>query len=185
MNAFRVNRFASSFAVVGLLWSGGLFAADVSAVKSLPSLQCELLQAAGTYEALDASAAAMSKPIVYVIIPSSRWDRPVARFLKTLDDKLPGVSATAEVRAVWLSGDKNATQEYLPKVMQSLQLQRTNLGVFPDESGPEGWQPGNDAQAFVVVGHQGKNTAEFKFGSVNETDVESVTNAVAKALDLP
>lgn len=164
--------------------AGGLASAAAAEVgKAPPPLQIELLQASGGYEATDAATAAGEKPIVFVLIPASRWDRPVGRFLKVLDDKLSGISATAEVRAVWLSGEADVTKEYLPKVVQSLQFQRTTLGVFPDESGPEGWQPGGDVQALVVVAHRGKVTARYKFGSINDTDVPQVAEAVSKALE--
>ncbi|MBN8627310.1 MAG: hypothetical protein J0M17_17670 [Planctomycetes bacterium] len=180
-SCFRIG--AALVLLVAALQSAVVFAADDAVGKPLAPLSVELLQPSGAYEVVDVAATAQEKPIVYVLIPSSRWDRPVARFLKTLDDKLPDASATAEVRAVWLTGEIEATKEYLPKVVQSLQFQRTTLGAFNDDSGPEGWQPGGEAQALVVVARHGKAAARFVFGSINETDVPQVTDALTKALE--
>ncbi len=160
-----------------------LAADDVAIGAAVKPLQVELLQSDGSYLQIDAAQAAAAKPIVYLLIPSARWDRPVARFMKVLDDKLPGYSATAEVRAIWLSAEPDATKEYLPRVQQSLQFQKSLLGVFADAEGPEGWQPGGEVQMAAIVVHRGKIAARFAFGSVNETDVPQVGEAVAKSLD--
>lgn len=160
-----------------------LSAEDAAIGAAVKPLKVELLQSDGSYSQIDAAQASETKPIVYLLIPSARWDRPVARFMKTLDEKLSGYSATAEVRAIWLSAEPDATKEYLPRVQQSLQLQKTTLGVYADAEGPEGWQPGGDIQMVAIVVHRGKMAARFAFGSVNETDVPQVGEAVAKSLD--
>ena len=160
-----------------------LAAEDAATGAAVKPLKVELLQSDGSYSQIDATQASETKPIVYLLIPSARWDRPVARFMKTLDEKLSGYSATAEVRAIWLSAEPDATKEYLPRVQQSLQLQKTTLGVYADAEGPEGWQPGGDIQMVAIVVHRGKMAARFAFGSVNETDVPQVGEAVAKSLD--
>lgn len=156
---------------------------DVESAAAVKPFQVDLLQSDGNYSQTDVAQSSSAKPIVYLLIPSARWDRPVARFMKTLDDKLPGYSATAEVRAIWLSVESDATKEYLPRVQQSLQLQKTGLGVYADTEGPEGWQTGGDVQMVAVVVHHGKVFSRFPYGSVNETDVPQVGEAVAKSLD--
>lgn len=160
-----------------------LSADDVAIGATVKPLNIELLQSDGSYTQINAAMAATDKPIVYLLVPAARWDRPVARFLKTLDDKLSGYSAMAEIRAVWLSADLDATKEYLPRVQQSLQLQKSGLGVFADAEGPDGWQLGGDVQMVAIVVHRGKIAARFSFGSVNETDVPQVGEAIAKSLD--
>ncbi len=161
-----------------------LAAEDAATGAAVKPLKVELLQSDGSYMRIDAAMAANDdKPIVYLLIPAARWDRPVARFIKTLDEKLSGYSAAAEIRAIWLSAEPDATKEYLPRVQQSLQLQKTTLGVYADAEGPEGWQPGGDIQMVAIVVHRGKMAARFAFGSVNETDVPQVGEAVAKSLD--
>ena len=160
-----------------------LSAEDVAIGAKVKPLNIELLQSDGSFMPIDAAMSATNKPIVYLLIPAARWDRPVARFLKTLDDKLSGYSAMAEIRAVWFSGDLDGTKEYLPRVQQSLQLQKSGLGVFADAEGPKGWQIGGDVQMVAIVVHRGKIAARFSFGSVNETDVPQVGEAVAQSLD--
>ncbi|MBA4016628.1 MAG: hypothetical protein C0483_05520 [Pirellula sp.] len=176
-------RHLLAFAAAIALCTTPLTADDVAIGTTAKPLNVELLQADGSYAQIDAAQAAAAKPVVYLLIPSARWDRPVARFLKTLDEKLSGYSATAEIRAIWLSAEVDATKEYLPRVQQSLQLQKSSLGVFADAEGPEGWQPGNDVQLVAIVGYRGKIAARFAFGSVNETDVQQVGEALANSLD--
>ncbi len=160
-----------------------LSADDTAIGAAVKPLRVELLQSDGSYLQIDAATAATDKPIVYLLIPATRWDRPVARFVKTLDEKLSGYSAAAEIRAIWLSAEPDATKEYLPRAQQSLQLQKAKLGVYADAEGPEGWQLGGNVQLVAIVVHRGKIAARFPFGSVNETDVPQVGEAVAKSLD--
>jgi len=191
------NSFAESLA--GFLFAGRLIscvllglalslssaasAAGPEVGKALSPLKVEVLQAGGEYAVHDIAPDAKEKPVVYLMVVAKKWDRPVARFLKTLDDKLAGYSATAEIQAVWLTADAAGSKEYLPRVAQSLKFQNVGLSVFSDEAGPEGWQPASDAQLAVVVANKGRISATFSFGSVNETDVPQVGEAIKKALD--
>lgn len=181
------SRSALQYLVVSIgivMFSATQLSADDTAIgTTIKSLRVELLQSDGSYLQIDAATAANDKPIVYLLIPANRWDRPVARFMKTLDEKLSGYSAAAEIRAIWLSAEPDATKEYLPRAQQSLQLQKTRLGVYGDAEGPEGWQLGGNVQLVAIVVHRGKIAARFPFGSVNETDVPQVGEAVAKSLD--
>jgi hypothetical protein len=188
----RGNSFVDSFAgrlfgcvMLGLAMSlaGAAAAAGPEVGKALEPLKVEVLQAGGEYAVRDIAADAKEKPVVYLLVVAKKWDRPVARFVKTLDDKLAGYSAAAEIQAVWLTPDLNATKEYLPRVAQSLKFQNVGLSVFSDEAGPEGWQPASDAQLAVVVANKGRISATFSFASVNETDVPQVGEAIKKALD--
>lgn len=180
--------FARMLLLVPALYAGA-FAGRAAAVagaevgKALQPLKVEKLQAGGDYAPEELAAAANEKPVVYLLVPAKKFDRPVARFMKTLDDKLAGFSATAEIEAVWLTGDAAGSKEYLPRVNQSLQFRNVGLSVFADEAGPEGWQPAGDAQLGVVVANKGRVSATFSFPSVNETDVPQVGEAIKKSLD--
>ena len=164
--------------------SASASAAGPEVGRKLSPLKVEVLQAGGGYMADDIATAAAEKPVVYLLVPAKKWDRPVARFMKTLDDKLASFSATAIVHAVWLTADVGASKEYLPRAAQSLQFKNVSLAVFSDESGPEGWQPAGDGQLTVVVANKGRVASTFSFASVNETDVPKVGEAITKALDL-
>ena len=185
MGTLIQHSFSSTTAVVAwMIALSSYAAAELPAIGRAPSaLRAEVLQPNGEYAESELVAESQEKPVVYLLIPATRWDRPIARFLKTLDEKLPGSSAKAEVRAVWLTADAAATREYLQRVAQSLQLQRTSLALVADEAGPAGWQVAGGVQLAVVVAYHGKVVAATELGSANETDVPPVVEAVAKALD--
>jgi len=118
---------------------------------------------------------------VYVFI--REWDRPAARFLKTLDAAVHEESAQGQVVATWLTEDAEKTKAYLPLVQQSLKFEATPLTLFPgDRNGPNDWDLNPSARVTVVVARGGTARARFGFGSINETDVPQVREAVRKAV---
>jgi hypothetical protein len=148
--------------------------------EKLPPLKVSMATGADKEKEIEAVAGRAGKPTVYVLIRD--WDRPVARFLKRLDDALHAESALGAGVAVWLTDQKDETKNYLPRAQQSLQLQETALGVFPgDRAGPDGWLVNLDARVTVVVAAKGKAAATFGYQSVNETDVRPVLMAFKKA----
>lgn len=115
------------------------------------------------------------QPTIYIFIAADKWDRPVARFLKTLDTRLSNDHKDARIVAVWLTDDVEQTKDYLPKAQQSLKLTQTTLAVYPgNKNGPEGWGINPDAHLTAVVAQDRKVRASFGFRSVNETDVPRV-----------
>jgi hypothetical protein len=115
------------------------------------------------------------KPTLYVFIQAEYWDRPVARFLKTLDQKLADDHTEVQLIAVWLTDDVEKSKQYLPIAQNSLQLRQTALTVYTgDKSGPEGWAINTDAYVTAVVAKDGKVDASFGHRSVNETVVPEV-----------
>jgi hypothetical protein len=130
---------------------------------------------------LDYAAERKEQPTVYVLIRD--WDRPVARFLKTLDGAVKEDSARTEVVAVWLTDQQEQTKTYLPLAQQSLKMEVTSLSVFlGDKGGPDGWNVNPDARVTVVVADKGKAAASFGYNSINETDVREVRQAVKKVV---
>ena len=114
--------------------------------------------------------------------PGSSSTRPLARFLKKLDEVVPKVGEDAAVVAVWLTDDPAKTKAYLPVAQDSLQLQVTALTCFTgDKEGPKGWGINADAHATAVVTARGKVAAVFGYRSVNETAVPEVRDALLKA----
>jgi len=128
---------------------------------------------------IDLAAQRKEKPTVFVFIQSDKWDRPLARFLRTLDQDLAKDRKDVHVVAVWLTDDVDKAKEYLPKAQQSLKLSQTTFTVFPGEkAGPKGWAINTDAHLTAVVAVAGKVTASLGFRSTNETDVPDVLKKI-------
>jgi hypothetical protein len=130
---------------------------------------------------VDYAAERRDKPTVYLFVRSDRFDRPMNRFMKTLDTQVKKDYPDVYVVAVWVTEDVDKTKEYLPRVQQSVQYQATALTVGGDKEGPKGWNVNTDAHLTVVVATKGKVTATFAYRSVNETDVPKVAEAVKMA----
>jgi hypothetical protein len=118
------------------------------------------------------------KPTVYAFVPADKWGRPTARLLKVLDQ---GLKTTDDARlcAIWLTGDHNATHEYLPKAQTSLQFERTDLADFAgDAGGPPEWGINADADLTVVIVRDGKVVKTWGFVSPNDTVAKDVLDAL-------
>jgi hypothetical protein len=124
---------------------------------------------------LDFAAKRGTKPTMFVFIQADKWDRPVARFLVTLDKELNKDRQDVAVIAVWLTDDVEKSKEYLPRAQQSMNLSQTTLAVYPgDTSGPPGWSINGGAHLTAVVADEGRVVASFGFRSLNETNVPAV-----------
>lgn len=120
------------------------------------------------------------KVTVYLFIAYDKFDRPLARFMKTLDDKISadfeGVTATA----VFLTDDEDKTKKHLPKIQESVKFDKTTLCVFKGADGPKGWDVNTDAHLTVILAAKGKVAAKFGYKSVNDTEVPAVTKELKK-----
>lgn len=122
-------------------------------------------------EELDFAAQQKDKQTIYAFVQADKWDRPVARYLKTIDEALAKSHPDVQVIAVWLTGDVEKAKAYLPKAQESLKMAQTIFAVHPgDNSGPAGWGINDQAHITVVVAKDAKVTANFAYRSVNETD---------------
>lgn len=122
------------------------------------------------------------KPTVFVFVQADKWDRPVARFLRTLDVDLAKERTDVKIIAVWLTDDVMKSKDYLPKAQESLKLSQTTWSVHPgDKGGPAGWGINADAHLTAVVVQDNKVTASFGYRSVNETDVPAVIKELKPA----
>jgi hypothetical protein len=132
-----------------------------------------------TDQSVDFVATRKEKTTVFVLIDAEKWDRPTARYLKTLDTAIKSDHPNVAVVAVWLSDDRDATKDYLPKAQQSLRLEATSLTVAEDgRSGPDAWAINADAHVTTVVVREGRVAARFGYRSLNETDVRAVLKAL-------
>jgi len=119
------------------------------------------------------------KPTVFVFVLADKFSRPMARFIKVLDDKLKAERADVDIVAVWLTDDVNKSKDYLPKAFMSLKTERTAWSVFSGtKTGPENLGINPDADITVVV--SGGAKAKFSKGylSINETEVPKVFDAL-------
>src|SRR5260221_13271866 len=122
---------------------------------------------------LDYTTARKDKPTVYIFVNQEKWDRPMFRFVKKLDELLPEVNEAAAPVAVWLTEKPDDAKAYLPKI--SPYFKGTPLTVFTGEkAGPQDWGINPDAHLTAVVVHKGKVVASFGYRSVNETDADAV-----------
>src|SRR5262249_24578332 len=120
-------------------------------------------------------------PTVYLFI--NEWNRPTARFLRTLDETVKMESEDAYLVAVWLTEDPNKTKDYLPRAQESLKLQATAMTVFLGEKrGPDGWGLNDMAHVTAVVAVKARVAASLAFVSINETDARPVRMALKKAV---
>ena len=146
--------------------------------QPVEGFQVEAVVGDSAGKTIDPVADRGTKTTVYAFVPTDKWSRPCARFLKKLDGEIGSV-ADARVIAVWLTADAPATKDYLPKAQQSLSFAMTDLTVFKgNASGPGKWGVNSDADVTVVVVKDGKATATFGFVSVNDTVVEQVIKAM-------
>jgi hypothetical protein len=124
------------------------------------------------------------QPTVYLFVQAEHWERPTARFMRTLDEQIAkGIDGAPEaaVVAVWLTDDVGATKEYLPRAQGSLQFQKTALAVFEGQkTGPADWSINDQAFLTAVVVRGGMVVASLGFRSLNETDVPGVVKSLAK-----
>lgn len=128
---------------------------------------------------LDFVAERKDKPTVFVLVAADKFSRPMARFIKVLDDKLKAERPDVDIVAVWLTNDAAKSKDYLPKAFMSLKTERTAWSVFPGEkTGPNNWGINPDADITVVVSDGA--TAKFSKGyrSINETEVPKVFEAL-------
>lgn len=124
---------------------------------------------------LDAVAERKDKPTIYVFIPADKFTRPMARFLRGLDEKLKAERPDIDLFAVWLTDEKDKAKEHLPRVQESLKLSRTSWCVFLGEkTGPPEWGINPDADITVIVADGLNVKLSTGYRSINETDVPKV-----------
>ncbi len=115
------------------------------------------------------------KPTIVVFVQAERWDRPMARYLRTLDQELVKNRTDVRLVAVWLTDDVEKSKEYLPRAQQSLKLDQTDWCVFVgDKNGPPEWTINVDAHLTTVLISENQIDATIGYRSLNETDVPEV-----------
>ena len=144
----------------------------------------KVFDATGDHKGKEADYAAerKEKPTLYLFINAEKFDRPMNRFMKTLDGVVKKDFEGAFVVAVWLTDDGDKTKELLPKVQESVRYEVTALTLLAGaKEGPKGWNINADAHLTAVVANKGKVAATFGYRSLNETDVPAVKESLEKA----
>lgn len=132
---------------------------------------------------LDFAAERGTQPTVYVFVHAEHFDRPIGRYLKTLEEAVAKHNGKAAVVAVWLTDQKDSTKTRLEAVQKSLQFQATTLTVHPSLTDlPDGWGLNTDAHLTTVVVADGKVTANFAYISANDTLVRDAAAELAKVV---
>ena len=186
----KTNRFWAS-------WNWALLAVMIAIAPSVVQAQVASGPAAGTKveplkvviaagenvgKEIDIAEDRKGKPTVFVFVQADKWDRPVARFLRTLDVDLAKDRTEVKIIAVWLTDDVMKSRDYLPKAQESLKLSQTTWSVHPgDKGGPAGWGINVDAHLTAIVVQDNKVTASFGYRSINETDVPAVIKELKPA----
>jgi hypothetical protein len=134
---------------------------------------------------IDYAAERGQKPTIYLLIWADKWDRPMARFFRDLDQAAIKQGGDAAIVAVWVGGDAEKNKTYLPIAQGALKLQASTLTAYTaDVLGPNEWAVNNDAHITVVVAGHGKVTEVLGYRSINETEVPKVAEALKKAAEV-
>jgi hypothetical protein len=151
--------------------------------KKVPALKVFAATGPHKDKEVDYAAERKEKPTIYIFIQAEKWDRPMARFVRKLDDTLQKKDEDYPVVAVWLTDHPDKTKAYLPIAQQSLRFQKTVLTCFTGEqAGPKDWNINSDAHVTAVVTAKGTVASTFGYRSINETDAPAVLDAYKKAL---
>src|SRR5262245_41046238 len=153
--------------------------------KAVPALKVYDATGAHKEKEVDYAAERKDKPTVYLLIRADKFDRPMNRFMKTLDDTLVKDFKDVYVVAVWLTEDVDKTKEFMPRVQKSVGYQQTALTCFTGSAkdGPKDWNVNADAHITAVLANKQKVSATFGYKTINETDVKAVVSALKKALE--
>jgi hypothetical protein len=153
--------------------------------KAVPALK--VYDATGDHKDKDIDYVAdrKDKPTIYLLIRADKFDRPMNRFMKTLDETIVKDFKDVYVVAVWLTEDVDKTKEFLPRVQKSVSYQHTALTCFLGDikEGPKNWNVNGDAHLTAVLANKTKVTATFGYNTINETDVKAVVAALKKAME--
>ncbi len=145
----------------------------------LPELKADAITGDDAGKKITFTATRKARPTVYIFIRADKFDRPIARYLKTLDKALVELGKGTHVVAVWLTDEVDKQREYLPKVQQSLKFEATTLALYAeDKLGPNAWAVNDRAFVTTIVSDGVTAKARFSEQSLNETNVPEVVAAL-------
>jgi hypothetical protein len=144
--------------------------------KPIPGLKTLQIVGDLAEKEIDWKETTKTKPTLIVFVRSDKWDRPVARVLKQLDNALVAARKDlpdAHLAIVWISKDGERAKEYLPKVQQSIKMQVSSWNHFNGEVyDASGWQLSGDGALNIVLVKDNKAV----WGRAFSTMQESISN---------
>lgn len=181
-----MNRTTLLGAMAVTLMAAPILAADL---KSGPNVgvrvgKLPVFAATGAHEnkEIDYAAERKEKPTIYIFVNGEHFSRPMAQYIREIDQKIANGKEKAEAIVVWMTDKLDETKEYLPKVQQSIQLQATALTIATgDKPRLQDWKINDDAHITVVVVNTGSVAGSVAHQSVNKTDAEAVIKLLKKA----
>ena len=110
--------------------------------------------------------------------------RPGLQFLRPVD-KYAAENDKLASHVVWLSEDKDKTEEFLKRAEKSLNLQTPVSICLEGKDGPAAYGLNDKVKMTVLIAKDGKVVANFALVDPNATDSRKVVVALAKALGKP
>ncbi|MFT3882372.1 MAG: hypothetical protein QM703_22315 [Gemmatales bacterium] len=146
--------------------------------KPIPSLKTLQIVGDQADKEIDWKETAKTKPTLIVFVRCDKWDRPVARVLKQLDDALVAARndlPDTHIAFVWISKDGERAREYLPKVQQSLKMQASSWNHFNGEVyDATGWQLSGDGALNIVLVKDNKAVWGRAYSTMQESIAKQV-----------
>jgi hypothetical protein len=110
--------------------------------------------------------------------------RPALQFLRPVD-KYAAENEKLAGHIVWLSEDKDKTEEFLKRAEKSLNLQTPISICLEGKDGPATYGLNDKVTLTVLVAKEGKVVANFALVDPNANDSAKVIAALAKVLGKP
>jgi hypothetical protein len=149
--------------------------------KTVPELKVYAVSGPIQAETVDYAAQRKGKATIYVVITANKFSRPMHGFLQALEKAVDKEIKDGLVVAVWLTDDVQKTRDYLPQITKY--YASAALSCFPGEkTGPKDWFINEQADATVILAHQGKVVGRFGYGSINDAVAHDLVTALRKAL---
>lgn len=144
--------------------------------KPVPKLTAVVCVGEKTGEPAELTQNRGEKPTIIMFIQLEKWDRPIARLLRELDQQTNAKLTDGSVVAVWLSNNEVAKlKEHLPRVQQSLKLSTTTYAAWSgDTFGPSDWNLNQDESVTVITINKGMVLGRHTFRSTNEGDAAKI-----------
>ncbi|MGL4549614.1 MAG: hypothetical protein ACRC33_00390 [Gemmataceae bacterium] len=146
----------------------------------VPELKAYVVTGDDADKTVEFAAARKDKVTVFLVVGEGKFDRPMNRFIKTLDEKLGSDFEDVAGVAVFPTDDEDKMKGYLPRVQMSVKYDKTAMAVVKGKDGPKDWGINSDAHLTVILTAKGKVVARFGYKSVNDTEVPDVVKELEK-----
>jgi hypothetical protein len=152
--------------------------------KPVPALKVNQIVGSQAGKEVDGATGAKSEAVIYAFLRSDKWDRPVARVVRLLDEALVEHRKSdpkCSLFIVWIGKDGERAREYLPKVQQSIKLQCSTWNHFDGEVyDVANWQLSGDGPLNIVIAKEGKCVWGRGYATINDDISKKVIEAFKK-----